>query len=330
MRTLASHLLHSACRSGFRRFSTAPTHLPIPVLYLDKSIIAVNKPKGFLCQYDKTGKQAGDEQVASTLSIMSEVQRAFNLPYLPYVVHRLDRETTGALLYATTSRQAATISLQFSQRTIRKTYLAIVRGGADRFPQRTGVIEGIMQKLRGPGGLITTRPCSDPTLIRRKAEVMSEWELLATSPVAPLSLVAVRPRTGFMHQIRVHMAEVLDVPILGDVRYTGTHTAGLDPSITSVMSVPEDDLFLHAAEISFFRYSRSHKRAMLSICAPLPESWIQFCREFEIPLPDRYVKGGLSVDGAPVQGPHPTLEHLGGRWMPSPDWQSDAASPASP
>ncbi|KAH9921645.1 pseudouridine synthase [Fomitopsis serialis] len=264
-----------------RRSSTAST--PIPVLYLDKGVIVVNKPSGFLCQYNKTQIPMEMFSDMRRLRMTNEVQRAYNMPELPYVVHRLDKAsqrpyltTTGALIFATSNKHAASLAMQFRQRSVKKTYLAIVRAGSDSLPQRSGVIQGIMQKLKGTGGPITTN-------------VSSEWELLATSPLAPLSLVAVRPKTGFKHQIRVHMGEVLGAPVLGDTKYTGTLPP--DPSIASAVSIPNDLLFLHAAEVSFLRFRPSgpHKKVVLTICAPLPDTFI--------PLPDKYIRGGLYIDG---------------------------------
>lgn len=91
-----------------------------------------------------------------------------------------------------------------------------------------------------------------------------------SQPVAPVSLIKVHPLTGFTHQIRVHMADVLDgrapdrflvfsslltlhdvAPILGDSRHLGTHCAELDPAITASTAVPDDLLYLHAAEMTF-------------------------------------------------------------------------------
>ena len=92
----------------------------------------------------------------------------------------MTQPTTGVLLFATSSVHADKIGLQFRQREIDKTYLAVVRGGADRFPAKTGAVEGIIYQLNTPGGLTTARE-HPPELIRRKANTKSEWEVLATS-----------------------------------------------------------------------------------------------------------------------------------------------------
>ncbi|KZT67870.1 pseudouridine synthase [Daedalea quercina L-15889] len=301
MKMLASRLKTPLSRlyapTSVRRLSTVSTSPPIPVMYLDRGVIVINKPHGFICQYDMHVSHVAGR----TLNIMRDIQALYKLPHLPYIVHRLDRPTTGVLLFATSSIHANKVGLQFRQRAVDKTYLAIVRGTADRFPQKTGVVEGIIYHLDTPGGSTTARPCA-PELVRRKAETKSEWELLASSPVAPLSLVKVHPLTGFTHQIRVHMAEMLDVPILGDLKHLGTHSAELDTAITRVAHVPDDLLYLHAAELTFARYrpSGQRKKVALTVCAPLPDSFVRLCKDLQLPLPERYVNGGLYIDGKQI------------------------------
>lgn len=135
------------------------------------------------------------------------------------------------MIWSLTSRAYQQYNRDFEVRAVKKTYLAVVRAAADRIPKRSGSINGLIQRLKGPGwALTTTKPCSDATLIRKKAHARSDWKLLATSvcvvwhpnlltatahntfkqPTAPLSLIEVQPHTGFTHQIRAHMAEILD------------------------------------------------------------------------------------------------------------------------
>ncbi|KAI0725533.1 pseudouridine synthase [Fomitopsis betulina] len=261
------------------------------MLYLDSGILAINKPHGFVCQYDM------HKEVRHS-RCNRELQARYRLPRLPLIVHRLDKPTTGVLLFATSSIHANKIGLQFRQREIDKTYLAVVRGAADRFPEKMGAVEGMIYQLNTPGGLTTAQEPL-PELIRRKANTKSEWELLATSPVAPVSLIKVHPLTGFTHQIRVHMADVLDAPILGDSRHLGTHSSELDPAITAATAIPDDLLYLHAAEMTFARYRPSgpRKKVALTLCAPLPDNFVRLCADLMLPLPERYINGGLYVNG---------------------------------
>ncbi|EPS96072.1 hypothetical protein FOMPIDRAFT_101567 [Fomitopsis schrenkii] len=285
--------------------------------------VVFNKPHGFKSQYYK---QDDDDP---TLRAMHEVQALYGLPHKPFGIHRLDKATTGALIWGLTSHSAGRVSQQFEKRQVKKMYLAVVRGAADRFPQSTGTIEGPIRRLAG--GSVSTKP-SPPEFIRKEVVAKTQWELLATSPVAPLSLVRVRPETGFTHQIRVHMAEVLDAPILGDTTYTGTHPTEPDPVIESAARIPDNLMFLHASELTFFRYRPAGliTHVALTVCAPLPDAFVRLCKDLDLPLPDRYICGGLDIDGTPVQGSHPVLEDLGGRWMPELIQTSAATIAASP
>ncbi|KAI0725539.1 pseudouridine synthase [Fomitopsis betulina] len=291
-----------------RSFSLSAT---VPVIYLDRDVVVINKPHGFKSQYYK------QDEDDPTLRSMHEVQALYGLPHKPFGIHRLDKATTGALIWGVTGHSAGKVCQQFEKRQVKKTYLAVVRGAADRFPQSSGTIAGPMRRLSG--GSVTTR-ASPPGLIRKEVVTKTQWELLATSPIAPLSLVRVLPETGFTHQIRVHMAEVLDAPILGDAAYTGTHPTEPDPAVTSAARIPDGLMFLHASELTFFRYRPAGliTHAALTVCAPLPNEFVRLCKGLKLPLPDRYIRGGLDIDGTPVQGPHPVLEDLGGQWMPEP------------
>ncbi|KIK57516.1 hypothetical protein GYMLUDRAFT_263021 [Collybiopsis luxurians FD-317 M1] len=77
------------------------------------------------------------------------------------------------------------------------------------------------------------------------------------------------PEHGVGVVIRVHMAEVLRAPILGDLQHTGLTRS---QTFTPIVSIPPDRLFLHASEISFHRFRRTgkSKRVNLTVCAPLP------------------------------------------------------------
>ena len=142
----------------------------------------------------------------------------------------------------------------------------------------------------------------------------------------------------------------------------------LDPAVTTATTVPDDLLYLHAAEMTFavrlfsspksyaplirpvqrYRPSGRRKKVALTVCAPLPDSFVRLCADLMLPLPERYVNGGLYVNGKSphesctprlkrqgrkigqlVQSSHPILEDLGGRWMPQP-LEAVTATPSKP
>lgn len=89
------------------------------------------------------------------------------------------------MIWSLTPRAYQQFDRDFEDRAVRKTYLAVVRAAVDRIPERSGSINGLIQRLKGPGwALTTTKTCSNTALIRKKAYVRSDWKLLATSVCA--------------------------------------------------------------------------------------------------------------------------------------------------
>jgi tRNA pseudouridine65 synthase len=129
-----------------------------------------------------------------------------------YPVHRLDRPTSGVLVFALDPESAARLAEQFAGATVRKQYLAVVRG---HVPE-AGRIEHALR------GMETDAACDAVTEYRRIG--ITEWPV----PVGPhgaarYSLVDVAPLTGRMHQIRRHFKHIAH-PLIGDTRYgDGAH-----------------------------------------------------------------------------------------------------------
>lgn len=169
---------------------SAPRAAPIPssidVLYRDDSVVVVDKPSGL-------SVHRGDDQ-GSTFAL-NLTRNAIG--QWVYPVHRLDRATSGVLVFALSSEHARTLQDSFGTRTVHKTYLALVRGR----PPARGVIDSPMAKREdGPD-----------------VESVTEYETLFVSDLR-LSLVEARPQTGRRHQIRRHLRRI-DHPIAGDVNY---------------------------------------------------------------------------------------------------------------
>jgi len=164
---------------------SAPRPAPIPtsidVLYRDDAVVVVDKPSGL-------SVHRGDDQGNLTRNAIGQ---------WVYPVHRLDRATSGVLVFALSSEHARTLHDSFSTRTVNKTYLALVRGT----PPAHGVIDSPMAKREGGPDV----------------ESVTEYETLFVSDVR-LALVEARPRTGRRHQIRRHLRRI-DHPIAGDVNY---------------------------------------------------------------------------------------------------------------
>lgn len=164
----------------------APIPSSIHVIYRDDAIVVVDKPSGL-------SVHRGDDQ-GSTFAL--NLTRSAIGQWV-YPVHRLDRATSGVLVFALSSEHARTLHDAFHAQMVSKVYLALVRGT----PPPSGVIDSPMEKREGGPDV----------------EAVTEYETLFVSN-RRLSLVEARPRTGRRHQIRRHLRRI-DHPLAGDVRY---------------------------------------------------------------------------------------------------------------
>ena len=174
--------------------------VPMEILYLDDTLLVVQKPAGLLAQPDHTG----DPDV---LTLATERMREASGTPDPFVglVHRLDRPTSGIMVLARSSEAARALSAQFRERTISKQYLALVEG-----------------TLRGIGTWTDyiAKPGRAPTLVppdnSNGKRARLQWQALARTDEH--TLLQIRLETGRPHQIRLQAAD-RGHPVVGDTRY---------------------------------------------------------------------------------------------------------------
>ncbi|KAJ6604137.1 pseudouridine synthase [Mycena vulgaris] len=259
------------------------------VLYVDRSVIVMNKPPGLITQLDPTTTTVNRSQWPECQpECATDLKESLELPNPPYRVHRLDQGTTGCFVLARSQGIARELSQQFQQRTVDKTYLALVRGGSQSFPQKSGKIRTPLKYLDGRASLVS----EDEHQESEPKESKTDWELVASSPSLPLSLVRLNLLTGHKHQLRVHLAQVLKTPVLGDNQHSQSQPT---EEISDAFNLPRDRMFLHASQMSFFRYrpAGGHRRFQLRVVAPLPPDFVQICTEAGIPISDTERFGGL-------------------------------------
>jgi tRNA pseudouridine32 synthase / 23S rRNA pseudouridine746 synthase len=164
----------------------------IPLLYMDERLLAVSKPEGVAAIPERQGD-------AACLRAILEAAFAAKL----FVVHRLDKEVSGVIVFARDADMHRHLNLQFSERHVRKTYLALVEGV-------TPVGGTIAARLRefGSGRMGVDHEGGKPALTR--------FRLQQRFPAH--TLLEVLPDTGRRHQIRVHLYSI-GHPIAGDSRY---------------------------------------------------------------------------------------------------------------
>ena len=171
------------------------------VIHQDKQAIVINKPPGLATQ----GGTKTDHHVDRLLDGLQ-----FEAESRPKLVHRLDKDTSGVLLLARTSRAAAHFAKTFSSRTARKVYWAIVAG----VPSITdGMIELPIAKQPGSGGEKMHVDEKEGSPARTRYRVIERAGNRAC-------WVELQPYTGRTHQLRVHMAAI-GHPIIGDGKYGG-------------------------------------------------------------------------------------------------------------
>lgn len=173
----------------------SPPDVPLAVLYEDAEVLLVDKPSGLLSVPGK-GPHLAD-------CLLTRVQAAFPDALL---VHRLDRDTSGVMIFALTPHAQRHLGLQFEKRMTKKTYVARVWGVAS---EKTGLVD-LPLIVDWPN-----RPKQKVCLETGKP-AQTEWRVLKNEgATARMRLV---PKTGRSHQLRVHM-QSLGHPILGDPFY---------------------------------------------------------------------------------------------------------------
>ena len=179
----------------------------IPILYEDRSVIALDKPAGWMLVPFSWQRTSRNLQAAITSSIAARDfwAKSRNLKFLRHV-HRLDAETTGVLLFAKSIGAVNTYSDLFESRRMEKVYLAVVHGAPAQSQWKC-------QMKLAPDPRQIGRVIVDA---RHGKESETEFRVVQTG--ASVSLLEARPYTGRTHQIRVHLLES-GHPVVGDELY---------------------------------------------------------------------------------------------------------------
>jgi RluA family pseudouridine synthase len=188
-------------------FIELPGCEPIPILYEDRSALAIDKPRGWMLVPHSWRRTNWNLQAAidSSLRAGDFWARARGLKFLRYV-HRLDADTSGVLLFAKSFGAVETISDLFESRKMEKTYLAVVAGE----PKQS---EWTCELKLAPDPKQFGKVKVDS---RHGKNAETHFKFLESR--GKFSLVEAKPITGRTHQIRVHLAES-GLPIVGDEFY---------------------------------------------------------------------------------------------------------------
>lgn len=235
----------------------------IPILYEDRSVLAVDKPAGWMLAPDSWDKTGRNLQLALQSSMNAGDFWAYsrNLKFLRYV-HRLDAETTGVLLFCKSLGAVQAYGEIFETRSVEKTYLAVVEGIPKQSEWTCKLPLVADPSMKGKMLVATARhrraeaSRSANSNIPMVKDAETHFRVLQTLPGK--ALVEARPATGRTHQIRVHLAAT-GHPIVGDPLY-GTAPAAASKGAQII-----------ALRATGLTYRDPFQKRPISITAPVDE-----------------------------------------------------------
>ncbi|MGH9703288.1 MAG: RluA family pseudouridine synthase [Candidatus Acidiferrales bacterium] len=234
----------------------APQDIPLAVLYEDPDVAVVNKPAGLIVH-----PGAGDPVNTLAGALLHRFGRLSGVggELRPGIVHRLDKGTSGALIVARTDAAHRSLVEQFQERTIEKTYVALLHGQMKEDSGR--ILLPVSRDLHRRARMTTRR--------REGRPARTDWRVRLR--LSGYTLVEADLHTGRTHQIRVHFSS-LGHAVVGDTLYGAPREA-----FAGGVAMPHlDRNFLHAARVGFL-HPRTGKP--VEVRAPLPEELKAYLHE---------------------------------------------------
>lgn len=250
--------------------------MEIPVLYEDETLIAINKPGGL--QVHPAGNASMKTVAHWIFTKYPEVRGVGENALRPGIVHRLDRETSGVLVIAKTKAAFFALKELFQNRSIEKTYIALVYG---HMPELSGKIDKPLIQRSGELKRFVVETQHIPEAAR---EAVTFYRVIVR--YQDFDLLEVTPKTGRTHQIRVHLA-FFGCPVVGDKLYAWKPMRRGEKLFSARQ-------MLHARRLRFELFS---KRYVFE--APLSEDFQSILRDIdetqEASYDDEALKSLLSV-----------------------------------
>lgn len=215
---------------------------PDSVLFRDKYVLALNKPAGIAIQ-PTPARYKGTVYEAMLHFLHNPCQR-HTKPELA-MVQRLDRDTSGVVVFSIHKRSHKSLTAAFTQRKVKKVYLALVAGSPEK---STGSIHSMLARHRASGRM--------KSVSKGGKEAITQYRVLEQNDA--YSLLEVEILTGRTHQIRVHLSEA-GLPIVGDTFYGG-------PAALNANRVERS--MLHAYRIAFEHPCEVDRTLHLSVSPP--------------------------------------------------------------
>ncbi len=228
--------------------------MELEILYQDDDLVAINKPAGMLVHRSWLDKH-------ETVFAMQTLRDQIGQHVFP--IHRLDRPTSGVLLFALNSEMARLMCEQFELHKVQKSYLAIVRGYLNGEARIDYPLKIQLDKIADKFSAEPKEPQSAVTDYKMLKQVEMPYAA-GKHQTARYSLVVLFPQTGRKHQLRRHLKHIFH-PIIGDSRYGDLHQNRAFSEKSGCHR-----LFLHSKSLTFTHPKTLQK---IEINAPLDEQW---------------------------------------------------------
>ncbi len=220
--------------------------IPIEIIYEDKDIIVVNKPKGMVV-HPANGNPDGT-LVNAIMAICKDSLSGIGGEIRPGIVHRIDKDTSGILIVAKNDKAHINLSEQIKNHEVQKTYLAIVRG----------IVKENEATINMPIGR-STRDRKKMAVTKNGRKAITHFKVIERFSKHNCTLLEVKIETGRTHQIRVHLSQI-GYPIIGDMVYSnGKNEWGIQGQCLHAKSlkfkhpIAEKEMFLEAELPAYFK-----------------------------------------------------------------------------
>ena len=227
--------------------------MSLEIIYQDNYCLLVTKPNNVLVHHAHHSRNKIEEE-----SLIQLIENQFGKRYYP--IHRLDRKTSGIILLASKREYVASFQALFTNNEIQKIYYGVVRG----FSQEHLIIDS---PVKGRDALVYKDAETQLKLLDK---------ITLEIPVKPYkssrySLVELKPKTGRMHQLRIHMNKV-STPLINDAKY-----GDKNHDLMYAEQFGWRNLFLHAGSLEFIQPFTNQK---LTLKSSFSEDWIQLFKKF--------------------------------------------------
>lgn len=222
-----------------------PEKIPLDILFENKDVLVISKQAKIVVHPDSTNKNgtlvnaALDYLGKNNLSNIGSSER-------PGVVHRLDKDTSGVIIFAKNDKAHIFLAEQFAKRKVKKEYIALVHGN---LKHKSGTIDAPISRAQND-----RKKMSVATQNKRGKNAITHFEVIESLP--NLTLLKIKIETGRTHQIRVHFTAI-GHPIIGDTKYGNSK---LDKKIEKQNKLTIPRIFLHAKKLAITLPNEKEKR----------------------------------------------------------------------